>query len=113
MRTPGDYNYPMNLALDTTENGSEYLYLYISSSAGGRKGNSDGNHNVYQKKHYVAAVFCGTGKTPEEAMNSLYGKAASAWSGLTQRYPDLPKNPLITEMDEVIPYALSDQNEWY
>ena len=113
MRTPGDYNYPMNLALDTTENGSEYMYLYISNSAGGRKDNSDGNHNVYQKKHYVAAVFCGTGKTPEEAMNSLYGKAASAWSGLAQRFPDLPKNPLITEMDEVIPYDLCDEQEWY
>ena len=113
MRTPGDYNYPMNLALDTTENGSEYLYMYISNSAGGRKGDADGNHNVYQKKHYVAAVFCGTGKTPEEAMNNLYGKAASAWPGLTQRFPDLPKNPLITEMDEVIPYDLCDQKEWY
>ena len=113
MRTPGDYNDPMNLALDTTENGSEYLYMYISNSAGGRKGNADGNHNVYQKKHYVAAVFCGTGKTPEEAMNNLYGKAATAWPGLVQRFPDLSKTPLITEMDEVLPYDLSDQKEWY
>ena len=113
MRTPGDYSHPMNLALDTTNYGSQYLYLYISNSAGGRNGATDDSHNVYQKKHYVAAVFCGTGKTPEEAMNSLYAKAASTWPGLVQRFPDLSAQPLITEMDEVLPYDLSDQNEWY
>lgn len=113
MRTPDDYRYPINYALDTTTNGSEYMYLYLKNSAGGRKDEPDGNENVYQKKHYVAAVFCGTGNTPEEAMNSLYSKAAAAWPGLAQRFPDLSKQPLVSEIDEVLPYDLSDQKEWY
>ena len=113
MRTPGDYNYPMNLALDTTNFGSEYMYLFVKNSAGGRTGEQDGNENVYQKRHYVAAVFCGTGKTPEEAINSLYSQAASAWPSLAQRFPDLSAKPLVSEMDEILPYDLSDEKEWY
>ena len=28
LRTPGDYEHPMNFALETTNKGSKYLYLY-------------------------------------------------------------------------------------
>ncbi len=113
IRTPGDYSNPMNLALDTVNIGSKYLYMYIKNSAGGRTGETDDNVNCYEKKHYVAAVFCGTGKTPEEAMNSLYSKAAGSWPQIAVRFPDVSKTPLVTEFDEVLPIDLSDQTPWY
>ena len=121
MRTPGDYDHPMNLALDTTNIGSQYLYLYMKSDAGGRvtkneDGQSikeEGNFNTYQKKHYVAGVFCGTGKTPEEAIANLYSKASENWAGIAAQFPDISDKPLVTEFDEIIPIDLSDQTPWY
>lgn len=113
IRTPADTAHPMNLALDTVNIGSEYLYMYLKNSAGGRTGSSDGNHNSYKKKHYVAAMFCGTGKTADEAMNSLYASMQASWAGLSQAFPDIPKKPLITELDEVITTDLSAETPWY
>ena len=37
LRTPGNYDHPMNLALDTTNKGSKYLYLYIKMVTGEKK----------------------------------------------------------------------------
>ena len=113
LRTPGDYDHPMNLALDTTKIGSEYLYMFIKTDAGGREKESGGNFNKYRKKHYVAGVFCGTGKTPEEAINNLYSKAAENWAGLAAAFPDISATPLVTEFDEIFPTDLSDQKPWY
>ena len=121
LRTPGDYDHPMNLALDTTNLGSQYLYMYLKNDAGGRvstdaDGNAikeEGSFNQYQKKHYVAGVFCGTGKTPEEALNNLYSKAKTNWLVLSKQFPDISETPLVTEFDEVIPYDMSDQTPWY
>lgn len=111
MRTPGDYEHPMNLALDTTNIGSKYLYLYMKNNAGGRT--SGTSTNAYEKKHYVAGVFCGTGKTPEEAIANLYSRATGAWAGLAARFPDISDKPLVTEFDEICPVDLSDQKPWY
>ena len=73
LRTPGDYEHPLNLALDTTNKGSKYLYLFLKKNAGGRvadkeeKLDSSGEiiqegknvllTNEYTQKKYVAAVF--------------------------------------------------------
>ncbi|MCR4926791.1 MAG: hypothetical protein K5927_02335, partial [Lachnospiraceae bacterium] len=113
IRTPGDYTHPMNFALDTVNIGSEYLYIYLRKDAGGRVGETNTDTAVYKKKHYVAAVFCGSGKTPEEALNVLYANAAGAWPGLASLFPDISDKPLVTEFDEVIPIDLSSQNPWY
>ncbi len=121
LRTPGDYDHPMNLALDTTNMGSQYLYMYMKTDAGGRvetdqdgnKIKEEGNFNQYQKKHYVAGVFCGTGNTPEEAINNLYGKAKENWPILSKQFPDISPKPLVTEFDEIIPYDLTDRTPWY
>ena len=113
MRTPGDTRYPMNLALSTTNIGSEYAYLYIKNSAGGREDDTDAGHGAYNKKHYVAAVYVGTGKTPEAALNNLYAQETQNWKALSQSFPDISKTPLISELDEVIPVDLSDQTPWY
>ena len=113
LRTPGDYDHPMNLALDTTNLGSEYLYMFMKTDAGGREKESGGSFNKYQKKHYVAGIFCGTGKTPEEAINSLYAKATERWAGLAAAFPDISATPLVTEFDEILPVDLSDTRPWY
>ena len=113
LRTPGDYDHPMNLALDTTNLGSEYLYMFMKTDAGGREKESGGNFNKYQKKHYVAGIFCGTGKTPEEAISNLYGKATENWARLAKSFPDISATPLVTEFDEILPIDLSDTKPWY
>ena len=121
LRTPGDYDNPMNLALDTTNLGSQYLYMYLKTDAGGRvttdaDGNQvkeEGNFNYYQKKHYVAGIFCGSGKTPEEAIRNLYAKASEHWAGIAAQFPDVSATPLVTEFDEIIPYDLADKTPWY
>ena len=113
MRTPGDYSHPMNFALDTVNVGSKYLYLYLRKSAGGRTGSADGSHNAYEKKHYVAAVFCGTGKTVEEAIANIYAKMSESWTYLSSMFPDIPKKPMLSELDEIIPTELSDDMPWY
>ncbi len=113
MRTPGDYEHPMNFALDTSNKGSCYLYLYLRKDAGGRTKEKNTNHNEYTKKHYVAAIYCGTGKTAEEAIMTLYARASSAWPALAEKFPDLPAQPLVTEFDEIYPVDLSDDTPWY
>lgn len=112
LRTPGDYDHPMNLALDTTNLGSKYLYLYIRNNAGGREGDNV-TSNVYSAKKYVAAVFCGVGSTPEEAISNLCGNAASSWATLAAGHKDIPAKPLMTEFDEIIPIDLSSEHPWY
>ena len=112
LRTPGDYDHPMNLALDTTNKGSKYLYLYIRNNAGGRESDNV-TSNVYSAKKYVAAVFCGVGSTPEEAIGNLYGNAASSWASLAAGHKDIPAKPLVTEFDEIIPIDLSSEHPWY
>ena len=113
MRSPGDYDHPMNFALDTSNLGSEHLYIYLKNDAGGRTESPDGPHNVYSKKTYVAAVVCGVGKTPDEAMNNLYSQMASVWPSVAQSFPDVSATPLVTEFDEVLPVDLSDGDPWY
>ena len=112
LRTPGDYDHPMNLALDTTNLGSKYLYLYIRNNAGGREGDNV-TSNVHSAKKYVAAVFCGVGSTPEEAISNLYGNAASSWATLAAGHSDISAKPLVTEFDEIIPIDLSSEHPWY
>ena len=63
--------------------------------------------------YYVASVFCSTGKTPEEAINALYAQAAGSWKGLSDMFPDIPANPLVTEFDEIIPVDIADTTPWY
>lgn len=114
MRIPGDYEHPFNLALDTSNCGSKYLYLYINNSAGGRAGsNKNSGHNVYHAKKYVAAVFCGVGKTPEEAIADLYSQANKQWGAISNAFSDIPSKPLVTEFDEIIPLDISSNNPWY
>ena len=113
LRTPGDYDHPMNLALDTSNLGSQYLYLYMKTSAGGRTGEENANQNIYKKKHYVAAIFCGSGKTPEEAIRNLYSQASNNWAGIAAQFPDVSATPLVTEFDEILPIDLADQTPWY
>lgn len=112
LRTPGDYSHPMNFALDTVEKGSQYIYLYLRNDAGGRKGD-DTSSAVYGRKHYVAAVYVGSGRTPEEAINKIYSQMQSNWSTLVSQYPDLSAQPLVTELDEILPIDLSDEQPWY
>lgn len=112
LRTPGDYEHPMNLALDTTNMGSKYLYLYLKNDAGGRKDDSI-TSNVYSQKKYVAAVFCGVGSTPEAAISNLYGNAADSWAALASGHSDISAKPLVTEFDEIIPIDLSSEHPWY
>ena len=112
IRTPGDYEHPMNLALDTTNLGSKYLYLYIKNSAGGRKDDTV-TSNVYSAKKYVAAVFCGVGNTPEKAISDLYTNAADSWANLASGHKDISDKPLVTEFDEIIPIDLSSEHPWY
>lgn len=115
LRTPGDYDHPMNLALDTTNKGSKYLYLYLKAGAGGREENDVAvpQTNVYTAKKYVAAVFCGVGKTPEAAIANLYSNAAGKWAELAETYPEISARPSITELDEIIPVDISSEHPWY
>ena len=111
MRTPSDKSHPMNFALDTTNKGSRYLYLFLKEDAGGRdKGSSSNN---YHKKHYIAAVFCGVGKNSEEAMANLYANAKRLWPTVAKSNPDIPASPAVTELDEVIPVDISSNHPWY
>lgn len=113
LRTPGDYAHPMNFALDTSNMGSQYLYIYLRNDAGGREDEDDTCHNVYTQKKYVAGVFCGVGHTPEEAIVNLYSKMKENWAALAEKATDLPKQPLFSEFDEIYPYDLSDKVPWY
>ena len=112
LRTPGDYEHPMNFALDTTNKGSKYLYLYLCDNAGGREGAKEFT-NKYSAKQYVAAVFCGAGKTPEEAIAKLYQQAADQWKTVAAEHADVNATPMITEFAEIIPVDLSSENPWY
>lgn len=129
LRTPGDYEHPMNFALDTTNKGSKYLYIYLAKNAGGRPvereeiKEEDGTitqthkdisvNNEYTAKTYVAAVFCGVGRNPDEAIAKLYENASGQWQALAQGHDDIPANPMVTEFDEIIPIDLSSEHEWY
>ena len=115
LRTPGDYDHPMNLALDTTNKGSKYLYLYLKAGAGGREENDIAapQTNVYTAKKYVAAVFCGVGKTPEAAIADLYSQASNQWPDIAKTYGDISARPMVTELDEIIPVDLSAERPWY
>ena len=112
LRTPGDYEHPMNLALDTTNKGSKYLYLYLKNTAGGREDGSV-TSNDYRPKKYVAAVFCGVGRNPEAAIRDLYRSASSSWATVASKNPDISATPLATEFDEIIPVDLSSEHPWY
>ena len=116
MRTPGDYEHPMNFALDTTNLGSKYLYLYLNKGAGGRVDESGKEvllNNEYSKKKYVAAVVCGVGKNPDAAMKDLYARASEAWKGVASECSDVSSRPMVTEFDEILPVDLSSQTPWY
>ncbi|MBP0973283.1 MAG: hypothetical protein J5851_05185, partial [Oscillospiraceae bacterium] len=144
LRSPGDYEHPLNFALDTSNLGSEYFYIYLKKNAGGRENTKareaqeaeiaaqyarngekdkqapylyikedDGPHNEYKKKEYVAGVFCGVGKTPEEALSSLYAKAQDAWATIAATHPDISATPCINEFDEILPLDLTDKHAWY
>ena len=129
LRTPGDYEHPLNLALDTTNKGSRYLYLYLKKNAGGRVAdreeirNDSGKvtqksknvllKNNYTAKKYVAAVFCGSGRTPEEAIANLYSNAARLWPKIAEAHNDISCRPMVTEFDEIIPVDLSSEHPWY
>ena len=129
LRTPGDYDHPMNLALDTTNLGSKYLYLYLNKNAGRRIEDIQAaseeeaaatqdetkvlRNNEYQKKQYVAAIFCGVGRNPEEAIANLYANAAGMWSGIAESHSDISSHPLVTEFDEIVPVDLSSEHPWY
>ena len=112
LRTPGDYEHPLNFALDTTNKGSKYLYLYLKNTAGGRKADKT-TSNVYSAKKYVAAVFCGVGRNSEDAIANLYSNAAGVWKDVAALNKDISANPLVTEFDEIIPVDLSSEHPWY
>ena len=129
LRTPGDYDHPMNLALETTNKGSKYLYLYLKADAGGRDidreevRNDKGKvtqkakilpiNNEYAAKEYVTAIFCGVGKTPEAAISNLYVNMSKQWASIAEACDDLSKHPMITEMAEILPVDLSNSHPWY
>ena len=129
LRTPGDYEHPLNLALDTTNKGSKYLYLYLNVNAGGRVAdreetrNSSGEitqekknvllTNEYTAKKYVAAVFCGVGDTPEAAIADLYSNASRLWASVANEHEDISSRPMATEFDEINPVDLSSEHPWY
>ena len=129
LRTPGDYEHPMNFALDTTNKGSKYLYIYLAKNAGGRAiereetKDAEGNvtqeqksisvTNEYTAKKYVAAVFCGVGRNPEEAIANLYEKAAGQWQTIASEHDDISSRPMVTEFDEIVPVDLSSEHPWY
>ncbi|GEM_PF-3257713 len=130
MRTPGDYGHPMNFALDTTNKGSKYLYLYLAINAGGRvaedkkvkdpttrklttkKVNVPLN-NEYTAKKYVGAVCCGVGKTPDQAIVNLYENATRLWPNVASNDASVSARPMVTEFDEIIPVDLSSEHPWY
>ena len=111
MRTPGDYDHPLNFALDTTNRGSKYLYIYQKVDSGGRKG--EVTSNTYNHKKYVVGLFCGAGKNPEEAIANLYAKAAADWAGIAAKHDDISTKPTVWEFDEIIPVDLSSKRPWY
>ena len=129
LRTPGDYEHPMNLALETTNKGSKYLYLYLKTDAGGRgidreEVRNDNNkvtqkakilpvNNEYAAKEYVTAIFCGVGKTPESAIADLYSNMSKQWPSIAEACDDISSYPMITEMAEIMPVDLSNTHPWY
>lgn len=112
LRTPGDYGHPLNFALDTTNKGSKYLYLYLKNTAGGREKDTSFT-NVYSAKKYVAGVFCGVGSNPEDAITNLYANAERVWKSVAATNKDVPATPMVTEFDEIIPVDLSSDLPWY
>ena len=129
LRKPGDYEHPMNLALDTTNKGSKYLYLYLKQFTGESKTDvdevrdSEGNvtteevtkavNHGYTAKKYVVAVVCGVGRNPETAIKNLYENAVSAWKKASLENADIDSRPLFTQLDEIIPVDLSSEHPWY
>ena len=129
LRTPGDYEHPMNFALDTTNMGSKYLYLYLKKNTGETKTDQDEVKNAngqvttpavvkqidheYTQKKYVLAVVCGVGRNPETAIRNLYENAAKMWPNLAAQNKDIDSRPLFTQLDEIIPVDLSSEHPWY
>ena len=129
LRTPGDYEHPMNLALDTTNKGSKYLYLYLRKNTGETKTDKEEVKNEkgkvtsaavvkqidheYTAKKYVVAVVCGVGRNPETAIKNLYENAARLWPNLAAQNKDIDNRPLFTQLDEIIPVDLSSEHPWY
>ena len=111
MRTPSDTSHPMNFALDTTNKGSKYLYLYLKTNAGGRE--NEENSNVYNKKKYVAGVFCGVGENTEEALGNLYKNMLAGWSTIASKHSDISATPTLSELDEIIPVDISGRHQWH
>ena len=112
MRTPGDYDHPLNFALETTNVGSKYLYLYLARNAGGRASDATFT-NEYTADNYVAGVFCGVGRNPETAIANLYSNAARLWPKIAGDFEDISATPMVTEFDEIIPIDLCSENPWY
>ena len=115
MRTPDDYGHPMNFALDTTNLGSKYLYIYQKERSGGREKDAadGGTSNRHKQKKYVVGIFCGSGKNTEEAIANLYASASEQWSSIASANKDISANPVVAEFDEIIPVDLSGTHEWY
>ena len=102
--------YMQNVSFE--ENSTTYDGGAFYLDAGGRESDNV-TSNVYSAKKYVAAVFCGVGSTPEEAIGNLYGNAASSWAALAAGHKDISATPLVTEFDEIIPVDLSSEHPWY
>lgn len=111
MRTPTDKTHPLNFALDTTNKGSKYLYIYQKVNSGGRT--KEATSNIYTQKKYVVGVFCGSGKNTEEALKNLYAKAAKEWASIASSHEDIPSKPTVWEFDEIIPVDISGRHPWY
>lgn len=111
MRTPTDKSHPLNFALDTTNKGSKYLYLYLKNNAGGRV--NDDSSNIYTKKKYIVGVVCGVGQNTEEALVDLYAKASTLYPAIASANADVNENPTVCELDEIIPVDLSGRHPWY
>ena len=115
LRTPGDYDHPMNFALDTTNLGSKYLYIYQKERSGGRETDAadGGTSNRHQQKKYVVGIFSGSGQNAEEAIANLYASAAEQWPAIASANKDINANPVVAEFDEIVPVDLSSPHEWY
>ena len=90
-------------ATDTSGEKAEKETEYVTESVS----------NVYVKKTYVAAIYCGVGKTPEAAIANLYSNMAAKWAELAKECSDISPYPAITELDEIIPVDLSNESPWY
>ena len=105
----------MNFALDTTNLGSKYLYIYQKERSGGRETDAadGGTSNRHQQKKYVVGIFSGSGQNAEEAIANLYASAAEQWPAIASANKDINANPVVAEFDEIVPVDLSSPHEWY